>query len=137
MGRIIFSIISLIALAVIIVMNAGTSVPFNLFGWVFDDVPIIVVAILSFVLGALHSFIYYATSYLARHRKAKLQTRKKALDTQEKSFKSQDATRREERAEAVGSSLDRPVTSPERGGEEAHGRLAKKRNKKPKPGKAP
>jgi uncharacterized integral membrane protein len=128
MGRIIFSIISLIVLAVIIVMNAGTSVPFNLFGWIFDDVPIIVVAILSFVLGALHSFIFYATSYLARQRKVKLQTRKNALDTQEKSIKSQEATRREvqHQAESVGSSLTHPGASSERVGGKPRGRLGKK-----------
>ncbi len=124
MGRIIFSIISLIALAVIIVMNAGTNVPLNLFGWEFDDVPIIAVAIVSFVLGALYSFIFYASSYFARHRKTKFQTQKKKLESQEKSIKSQ--REQEQHAEAVGSSLDRPVTSSEQTGGKVRGRFGKK-----------
>jgi uncharacterized integral membrane protein len=128
MGRIIFSIISLIALAVIIVMNAGTNVPFNLFGWQFEDVPISAVAIVSFVLGALYSFIFYAASYLARHQKTKIQTRKKKLDTQEQSIKSQNASHIERvpHVDETGSSLDRPTAESERAGGKTGGRPGKK-----------
>ncbi len=87
MGRIIFSIVSLIALAVIIVMNVGSETSFNLLGWQFEAVPVTVIAIVSFVVGALYSFIFYFSSYIARTRKAKLDSRKQKLKSQEESMK--------------------------------------------------
>jgi len=103
MGRIVFSIISLIVLAVIIVMNAGTTGAFNLFGYQFDEVPIIVIAIVSFVLGAIYSFIFYISSYLARTRREKLAMQKQRLKTQEQTIKSKDASlkEREKQADAI------------------------------------
>lgn len=91
MGRIIFSIVSLVVLAVIIVMNAGTFTTFNLLGWQFAQVPIIAIAIVAFVVGALYSFIFYASGYLARRRKKKITSRKQQLKTQEQSIKDKDA----------------------------------------------
>ena len=87
MGRIIFSIVSLIVLAVIIVMNVGSEASFNLFGWQIEAVPVTVIAIVSFVVGALYSFIFYFSSYIARTRKAKLESRRQKLKSQEASMK--------------------------------------------------
>ena len=105
MGRIVFSIISLIVLAVIIVMNAGTSGAFNLFGYQFEEVPIIVIAIVSFVLGAIYSFIFYISSFLARTRREKLAMQKQRLKSQEQTIKSKDASlkEREKQADTVSS----------------------------------
>lgn len=94
MGRIIFSIVSLVALAVIIVMNAGTSTAFNLFGWQVESVPVVVVAIVSFVVGAVYSFVFYVAGYFARTRKEKLAMQKRQLKTQQETIKSKDATLR-------------------------------------------
>jgi uncharacterized integral membrane protein len=95
MGRIIFSIVSLIAFAVIVVMNIGTNSSFNLFGWEFADVPVIVIAILSFVAGALYSFVYYLAGYFARSRKQKLAMQKEQLKSQQQTMKTKDASLKE------------------------------------------
>ncbi len=119
MGRIIFSILSLIILATIIVMNAGTISSFNVLGWEFEEVPIIVIAIISFVLGALHSFIFYITSYLARGRKEKLAMQKQQLKSQEASIKTKDASlkAREKQADAVATASAQRALPGQRGGE--------------------
>ncbi len=105
MGRIIFSIVSLVVLAIIMVMNAGTTAAFNLFGWQFEGVPIVVIAILSFVVGALYSFVFYITSYFARVRREKVAMQKERLKNQEQSMKSKDETlkAREKQMEALAS----------------------------------
>ncbi|MFW6313665.1 MAG: lipopolysaccharide assembly protein LapA domain-containing protein [Spirochaetota bacterium] len=121
MGRIIFSILSLIALAVIIVMNAGTIGSFNVFGWEFEEVPIIVIAIISFVLGALYSFIFYITSYFARSRKEKLAMQKQRLKSQEETIKTKDASlkAREKQADAIAATAQKalPANTGHAGGE--------------------
>ena len=111
MGRIIFSILSLIALAVIIVMNAGTIGSFNLFGWQFEEVPIIVIAIISFVLGAVYSFVFYITSYFARSRKEKLAMQKQRLKSQEETIKTKDASlkAREKQADAIAATAQKAL----------------------------
>ena len=124
MGRIIFSILSLIALAVIIVMNAGTIGSFNVFGWEFEEVPIVVIAIISFVLGAVYSFIFYITSYLARNRKEKLAMQKQRLKSQEETIKTKDASlkAREKQMEALASTASQaPRQLPDAGGQQQAG----------------
>lgn len=105
MGRIIFSIISLVVLAIIMVMNAGTTAAFNLFGWQFENVPVVVIAILAFVVGSLYSFVFYITSYFARARREKLAMQKERLKNQEQSMKTKDETlkAREKQMEALAS----------------------------------
>ena len=91
MGRIIFSILSLIALAVIIVMNVGAQSDFNLLGWQLEAVPVTAIAIASFVLGVLYSFIFYLASYLAKGRRERLAAKRQKLKTQEQQIKTRDA----------------------------------------------
>jgi uncharacterized integral membrane protein len=91
MGRIIFSILSLIALAVIIVMNAGLQTDFNLLGWQLESLPVTAIAIACFVLGVLYSFIFYFASYLAKGRRERLAAKRQRLKTQEQQIKSRDA----------------------------------------------
>lgn len=105
MGRIIFSIISLVVLAIVLVMNAGTTTAFNLFGVQFENVPVVVIAILAFVVGSLYSFVFYISSYFARSRREKLAMQKERLKSQEQSMKSKDETlkAREKQMEALAS----------------------------------
>ncbi len=49
MARVIFSVVVLVAIAVLIVLNVGTVVPFSLFGFPLPEVPVIVIAIAGFV----------------------------------------------------------------------------------------
>ena len=72
MARIIFSIINLVAFAVLVVLNAGNSVAFNLFGWELESTPLIAIVIVSFTAGVLYSFLFYVMSYFAKGRRAKL-----------------------------------------------------------------
>lgn len=92
MGRIIFSILSLVALAVVIVMNAGASTDFNLLGWQIESVPVTVIAIGSFVLGVLYSFLFYVANYLAKGRRERLAARRQKIKTQEQEIRSKDAS---------------------------------------------
>ncbi|TVQ29126.1 MAG: LapA family protein [Spirochaetaceae bacterium] len=72
MARIIFSIINLVAFAVLVVLNAGNVVAFNLFGWQLEAAPLIAIVIVSFTAGVLYSFLFYVMSYFAKGRRAKL-----------------------------------------------------------------
>ncbi len=72
MARIIFSIINLVAFAVLVVLNAGNVVAFNLFGWQLEAAPLIAIVIVSFTAGVLYSFLFYVMSYFAKGQRAKL-----------------------------------------------------------------
>lgn len=73
MGRVIFSIVVLVVIGALIVLNAGAVTTFNLFGATFPDVPVIVVAIGGFVVGALYSFVFYLMRAVAKLRRTRLQ----------------------------------------------------------------
>ncbi|MFW5742808.1 MAG: lipopolysaccharide assembly protein LapA domain-containing protein [Spirochaetota bacterium] len=124
MGRIIFSIISLVVLAVVMVMNAGTTTGFNLFGWQVENVPVVVIAMLAFVAGALYSLVLYVSSYLARTRREKLAMQKERLKSQEQSMKSKDETlkAREKQMEALASAASQaPRRLPDTGDQQQAG----------------
>jgi len=71
-GRIVFSLVVLVVIATLIVLNAGSVAPFNLFGHTFAEVPVIVIAICGFVVGVLYSFVYYLMRAVAKMRRARL-----------------------------------------------------------------
>jgi uncharacterized integral membrane protein len=127
MGRILFSIVSLVVLSIVIVMNAGLTTGFNLLGWQFEDVPVVVIAIVSFVAGAIYSFVFYLSSYLSRSRKEKLAMQKERLKSQEQSMKTKDETlkEREKQMTALASEAGAPRQIPAPTGSEpyaqAHG----------------
>jgi uncharacterized integral membrane protein len=75
MVRLIFSVVMLVLIAVLIVLNAGTIVSFNLFGWTFPEVPVIVVAIAGFTVGVLYSFLFYLLRSVAKIRRARMEER--------------------------------------------------------------
>jgi uncharacterized integral membrane protein len=81
MFRVIVSIVFLVLIAVLIVLNIGNASTFNFYGFSFPDVPVIVVAILSFVAGVLYSFLFYAIRFLDRKRRERLKERvRRALE---------------------------------------------------------
>ena len=90
MARIIFSIIFLVALAILIVMNVGSSTSVNVFGWKVEELSVTVVAIVSFVAGVIYSFVFYLISYLERGRKDRLAKRKQKLKNQELELKTRE-----------------------------------------------
>lgn len=124
MGRIIFSVVSLIALAVLVVLNAGTNASFNLFGQPLEEVPIVAIVLVSFVAGVLYSFIYYVSGYFARQRKEKLAMQKQRLKSQEQTIKSKDASlkaREKEVERAASDSAPRRQSLPPAAGADSYG----------------
>jgi uncharacterized integral membrane protein len=59
MVQIVLNIIFLLILATLIVFNIGKTTDINLFGYVFPNVSVVVVAFLSFILGILYAFAYF------------------------------------------------------------------------------
>lgn len=97
MGRALFSIISLVALAVLIVLNIDARTSFNLFGWQFEDIAVPVLAIISFVLGALYSFIFYLLGYFSRSRSRKIAKQREQLKSKEQTVRQQSQQLRREK----------------------------------------
>ena len=58
MAQIIFNIIFLLVLATIIILNVGNKTSVNLFFREFQDVSVVVIVFLSFILGVLYAFCY-------------------------------------------------------------------------------
>jgi cell shape-determining protein MreC len=90
MFRIIITVIFLIAIAVLIVMNIGSTADVNAFGWKIEQLSVTVVAIVSFVAGVLYSFVFYLLSYLERGRRVRLEKRKKKLKDQAAELKTRE-----------------------------------------------
>ena len=90
MARIVFSIVFLVALAILIIMNIGNAASVNVFGWKVADLSVTVVAIVSFVAGVLYSFVFYLISYLERGRKDRLTKKKQKLKNQEQELKTRE-----------------------------------------------
>lgn len=131
MGRIIFSIVSLVVLSIVIVMNAGSTTAFNLLGWRVEEVPVVVIAIVSFVGGAIYSFVFYVSHYVARTRKEKLAMQKQRLKSQEQSIRSKDETlkAREKQMTALASAaMEGPRQIPASTGGEPYGRARDERH---------
>lgn len=97
MGRALFSIISLIALAVLIVLNINSTASFNLFGWQFEELAVPVLAIVSFVLGAFYTFLFYLSGYFSRLKKRKLERQKEKLKSQGQSVRQENQKLRTEK----------------------------------------
>ncbi len=101
MGRAIFSIVSMIALAVIIVTNIDNRTAFNLFGWQFENLSVPVLALMSFVAGALYAFFFYMMGAFSKARRERLAMQKQRIKSQEQEIKAKNAElRRESRVEA-------------------------------------
>jgi uncharacterized integral membrane protein len=58
MVQIIFNIIFLLILTSIIILNIGNQTTINLFFREFQDISVVVVVFLSFILGVLYAFCY-------------------------------------------------------------------------------
>ena len=117
MARIVFSIIFLVAVAILIVMNIGSAAPINVFGWKIEELSVTVVALVSFVAGVIYSFVFYLISYLERGRRERMARRKKKLKDQEVELKT-----REQQAGDLAQRMQEPAQRPRSSG--ARGALA-------------
>ncbi|MDA3941249.1 MAG: hypothetical protein PF693_18385 [Spirochaetia bacterium] len=91
MFRLIVSVFSLVILAVLIVFNLEYRTSFSFYGLELADIPVMVVAILSFALGVVYSFVFYLTNFLAKKSKNRMiekgkvaKNREQKLDNKEK-----------------------------------------------------
>ena len=58
MAQIILNIIFLLVLATVIILNVGNKTSINLFFREYQDVSVVVIVFLSFILGVLYAFCY-------------------------------------------------------------------------------
>jgi uncharacterized integral membrane protein len=72
MGRIILSIIFIIIIVVFVSFNVKNTTSLSLFGKPVEEVSVVSVALISFVIGILYSFIFYVSSYFSKMRKGRL-----------------------------------------------------------------
>jgi len=90
MFRVILSIVLLVFLVVLIVLNLGYTTSFNLFGWKFESIPVIAVALISFAVGILYSFAYYLGRYLNKISKKRFQKRGEQVKVREQELKDKE-----------------------------------------------
>ena len=91
MVRIGITIVLILTLCVLVVLNLDYKTSVNLFWRIFDNVSVVVVALVSFVAGVLYSFLLYAARFFAGLRKNALANRRSALDQREKEASAQEA----------------------------------------------
>ncbi|HUI69893.1 MAG TPA: LapA family protein [Spirochaetia bacterium] len=84
MGRVIFSVVVLVLLTILIVMNLGPTVPINLFGARFDKVPLVAIALLSFVVGVVYSLFLYVGHSIHRSSRMRLAEKHRSLEERER-----------------------------------------------------
>jgi uncharacterized integral membrane protein len=103
MIRLIFSIVLLVVLAILVVFNARYTTPFSLFGWKAEEVPVIAVALVSFVLGVVYSFVFYFLRFLDRRHRMRLKERGEQVRTRERALEEEEGRRKEAEAAAADS----------------------------------
>ncbi len=90
MGRILFSVILLVLLTVLIVLNLSPTTSVNLFGAKFQNVPVVAVALLSFALGVVYSFVLYVGQYFHRTSRERLAKRHQDIQERERELAATD-----------------------------------------------
>ena len=71
MFRLILSIVFLSILLILIIFNTGNVASLNLFSIQIKEVPVIVIAITSFVAGALYALLLQVITYINKRKKRK------------------------------------------------------------------
>jgi uncharacterized integral membrane protein len=113
MGRIIFSVILLVLITVLIVQNLGPTTTVNLFGAAFQNVPIVAVAMLSFMLGVMYSFVLYIGRYYNRLSRERLAKRNRNVEERERKLAAADRGAKEKQESASGRPADEPPPATE------------------------
>lgn len=91
MIRLTFSIALLVVLAVLVLFNARYSTSFSLFGFAVEEVPVIAVALLAFVLGVVYSFVFYVLRFLDKQRRVRLKQRGEHSRSRERALEDRQA----------------------------------------------
>jgi uncharacterized integral membrane protein len=100
MVRIILSIIFIVIIVLFVSFNVRNTTSIGMFGRSFDEVSVVSVALISFVIGILYSFIFYVASYFSKIRKGRLkaheqQTKIKGKEIKEKEKQLDQAAERQ------------------------------------------
>jgi uncharacterized integral membrane protein len=90
MARIILSIIFIIIIVVFVSFNVRNTTSLSLFGRPVEDVSVVSVALISFVIGILYSFIFYVSSYFSKLRKGKLKAQEQLTKIKGKEIKEKE-----------------------------------------------
>jgi hypothetical protein len=91
MGRIIFTVIVVVLLAVLVSMNFGFTATINIFGKTYLNVSVVVVAAFSFAAGVLYFLVIYIGMVLHRRKKRGLDRRDRSLAEREKELANSQA----------------------------------------------
>ena len=83
MVRIIVTAVLVVLLAVLVAFNLRFTTSVSIYGAQFEDVPVMVIALLSFALGVMYSLVLYTERYLSRRRKLGRQKRHREVATPE------------------------------------------------------
>jgi len=90
MGRIILSIVFIVVIVVFVSFNVRNTTSLSLFGKPIEDVSVVSVALISFVIGILYSFIFYAASYLSKQRRGRLRAQEQLTRIKGKEIKERE-----------------------------------------------
>ena len=90
MVKLIFNIIFLVILAVFVALNMAFKTDINLFSVELNEVSVVAVVLLSFVVGVLYSFLFYVTSFLSKMRKERIKERSVSTKKKEQELKSRE-----------------------------------------------
>ena len=109
MIRLIISILTLLVLTVFIIMNVSYTTSINLFGYKFEQIPIIVVILISIATGIIYSFFYYFLTYLAKTRRSKIKSQDQKSKQKVKELKDKEKHIQKKIKEGVKNALpDKP-----------------------------
>ena len=106
MIRLIVGVVILVVLAVLFALNAGNKTDLNLFGSRLEQVSVVIVAVASFILGVLYSFIIYFLRFIDRRRRASFKSRDQQVRTREQELKDE-----QKRLETLARGTDTPGAS--------------------------
>ncbi len=83
MVKLIASAVILVILSILIILNLNNKSTINLFGAKLENVSIIVIALVGFILGILSSVVLYITNRRAKRRQTSLEKKGQRLATKE------------------------------------------------------
>lgn len=86
MWRLIMSIVMLVILAVLVAFNASSTTQIRLPGIRMEDASVVAIALVSFVLGVIYSFLLYVFARIDRRRTERLKKKKQKLADREDSI---------------------------------------------------
>lgn len=75
MVRLFIGLIGLSVVVILVLLNSANLATFNLFGVVYSNVPVIAVALASFLLGILYAALYFLTEKVKRRLRGRRKER--------------------------------------------------------------